>query len=128
MNKESARGSLLVGCDERGCSDEALRAALDLGQRLSTRVHGVHALALPTSSFEGNAAPVESLRRGPTLAEEATRVRELESAFDRIAVGSHGRSGLSAAVLGHVADCLLKGASKPVLAIRHPERQFLLPG
>jgi nucleotide-binding universal stress UspA family protein len=51
---------------------------------------------------------------------------ELENAFDLIAMGSHGRTGLSAALLGNVAYAIVKDASKPVLVVRHPDRKFLL--
>jgi nucleotide-binding universal stress UspA family protein len=42
--------------------------------------------------------------------------------YDLIALGTHGRTGFSAAVLGSVAYACLKQSHLPVLAIRHPER------
>ncbi len=56
----------------------------------------------------------------------ATAVLELQDSFDLIALGSHGRTGLSSALLGNVAYRILKESRKPVLAIRHPERRYLL--
>ena len=50
----------------------------------------------------------------------------LQDEYDLIAMGSHGRTGLSAAVLGNVAYSILKQSRVPVLAIRHPERSWLL--
>jgi nucleotide-binding universal stress UspA family protein len=56
----------------------------------------------------------------------ASSVLDLQDEHDLIALGSHGRTGLASALLGNVAYAILKDARKPVLAIRHPERQFLL--
>lgn len=49
-----------------------------------------------------------------------------QSSCDLIVMGSHGRTGLSAAVLGNVAYEVMKKSEKPVLAIRHPNRGWLL--
>jgi len=53
-------------------------------------------------------------------------ILELQDETDLIAMGSHGRTGLSAAVLGNVAYAVLKEARVPVLAIRHAKRTWLL--
>ncbi len=50
----------------------------------------------------------------------------LQNETDLIAMGSHGRTGLSAAVLGNVAYAVLREAHVPVLAIRHAKRSWLL--
>lgn len=57
--------------------------------------------------------------------EPVEKVLELSSACDLIVLGTHGRTGLSAVLLGNVAYSVLKRAAKPVLAIRHPEREFV---
>ncbi len=44
---------------------------------------------------------------------------------DLIVLGTHGRTGLSAFLLGSVAYSVLREARRPVLGIRHPERRFL---
>ena len=53
-------------------------------------------------------------------------ILELQDSFDLIAMGSHGRTGLSAAVLGNVAHSTMREARIPVLAIRQPNRSWLL--
>jgi len=54
---------------------------------------------------------------------EPTRsILEEQDSADLIVMGTHGRTGLGAAVLGSVAYSVLKSAELPVLAIRHPER------
>ena len=45
---------------------------------------------------------------------------------DLIVLGSHGRTGLSAVVLGNVAYGVLKASEVPVLSLRHPGREWLL--
>jgi nucleotide-binding universal stress UspA family protein len=40
------------------------------------------------------------------------------SGFDLIAIGSHGRSGVSRALLGSVAEAVMRNASCPVLVTR----------
>ncbi len=56
----------------------------------------------------------------------ASSVLEMQDSCDLIALGSHGRTGLSAVLLGNVAYSVLRESRKPVLAIRLPGRQFLL--
>jgi nucleotide-binding universal stress UspA family protein len=51
---------------------------------------------------------------------------EQQEGHDLIAIGTHGRTGLTAAVLGNVAHSVLRGATIPVLALRHPSRTWLL--
>lgn len=45
---------------------------------------------------------------------------------DLIVLGSHGRTALSGALLGNTAYSVMKRSDKPVLALRHPERAFLI--
>lgn len=53
------------------------------------------------------------------------RILELSRDADLIAMGTHGRTGLSSVLLGNVAYSVLKRSDKPVLVLRHPERSFL---
>jgi nucleotide-binding universal stress UspA family protein len=45
---------------------------------------------------------------------------------DLIVMGTHGRTGLSAALLGSVAHTVLRSASIPVLALRHSRGTYLI--
>ena len=49
-----------------------------------------------------------------------------QDAFDLIAMGTHGRTGLAAALLGSVAHDVLRRAHTPVLALRDPKRSWLV--
>jgi nucleotide-binding universal stress UspA family protein len=46
---------------------------------------------------------------------------------DLIVVGTHGRTGLSHALLGSVAERLVRKAPCPVLTVKHPEHEFVMP-
>jgi nucleotide-binding universal stress UspA family protein len=46
---------------------------------------------------------------------------------DLIIIATHGRSGLSHMLFGSVAEHVVRKASCPVLSIRHPEHEFVMP-
>ena len=54
------------------------------------------------------------------------RVLALQDAHDLVVMGTHGRSGLSAALLGSVAHGVARSASIPVLALRNPRPAYAL--
>jgi nucleotide-binding universal stress UspA family protein len=45
---------------------------------------------------------------------------------DLLVMGTHGRTGLTAALLGGVAYRVMRSAHRPVLAVRQPDRSWLL--
>lgn len=56
----------------------------------------------------------------------ADRIVELLPDYDLVVMGTHGRTGLAAAVMGSVAYSVLKRATIPVLAVRQTDRTFRL--
>jgi len=50
-----------------------------------------------------------------------------EKGVDLIVMATHGRSGLSHILLGSVAEKVVRKAPCPVLSIRHPEHEFVMP-
>lgn len=50
-----------------------------------------------------------------------------EAGIDLIVVGTHGRSGVSHLLMGSVAERVVRTAPCPVLAVRHPQHEFVLP-
>jgi nucleotide-binding universal stress UspA family protein len=50
-----------------------------------------------------------------------------EHNVDLIIIGTHGRSGLARLFMGSVAQHVVRLAPCPVLTVRHPEREFVLP-
>jgi nucleotide-binding universal stress UspA family protein len=47
--------------------------------------------------------------------------------IDLVAVATHGRTGLAHALIGSVAEKVVQMAPCPVLTIKHPEHEFVLP-
>jgi nucleotide-binding universal stress UspA family protein len=50
-----------------------------------------------------------------------------EHGTDLILVGTHGRGGVAHLFMGNVAERVVRMAPCPVLTVRHPEREFVLP-
>jgi nucleotide-binding universal stress UspA family protein len=48
-------------------------------------------------------------------------------AMDLIVMGTHGRSTVSQILAGSVAERVVRIATCPVLTVRHPEHEFVLP-
>ena len=47
--------------------------------------------------------------------------------IDLIVIGTHGRTGVSRLLVGSVAERVVRTAPCPVLTVRHPEHEFVLP-
>lgn len=50
-----------------------------------------------------------------------------EANIDLIIVGTHGRGGMAHLFMGSVAERVVRTAFCPVLTVRHPEHEFVLP-
>lgn len=61
---------------------------------------------------------------GVPFAEIIKKARECK--VDLIVLGTHGRTGLSHAIMGSVAEKVVRKAPCPVLTIRHPEHDFVM--
>jgi nucleotide-binding universal stress UspA family protein len=51
-----------------------------------------------------------------------------EAGVDLIVLGTHGRGGVTHLLMGSVAERVVRTAPCPVLTVRHPEHEFVLPG
>ena len=71
-------------------------------------------------------APVEAqvLMGSPHV--EIVRYARRED-VDLIILATHGRTGLAHALIGSVAEKVVQMAPCPVLTIKHPEHEFVLP-
>jgi nucleotide-binding universal stress UspA family protein len=61
---------------------------------------------------------------GVPFVEIIKKAREYK--VDLIVLGTHGRTGLSHAIMGSVAEKVVRKAPCPVLTIRHPEHDFVM--
>jgi nucleotide-binding universal stress UspA family protein len=50
-----------------------------------------------------------------------------EASIDLIVMGTHGRGAVGHLLMGSVAERVVRTAPCPVLTVRHPEREFVLP-
>jgi nucleotide-binding universal stress UspA family protein len=69
---------------------------------------------------------VAVVRNGNTPAYEiVTYARDAK--IDLIVIGTHGRGAMAHLVMGSVAEKVVRTAPCPVLTVRHPEHEFVLP-
>lgn len=47
--------------------------------------------------------------------------------IDLIVMGTHGRGGMAQVLMGSVAEKVVRTAPCPVLTVRHPEHEFVVP-
>jgi nucleotide-binding universal stress UspA family protein len=50
-----------------------------------------------------------------------------DKSVDVIVIGTHGRGALSHLLMGSVAEKVVRTAPCPVLTVRHPEHEFVIP-
>ncbi len=148
MNTVQPIKHILVAHDFEKDSDAALDYALGLARALGARITLLHTYEIPSMGApevlvmatdwtrQIGAVARESLakiaeRAGPPGAPLAAEVREgaawrevdsfaREHHVDLVVVGSHGRRGLSRALLGSVAERIVRTAPCPVLVVRTP--------
>lgn len=54
------------------------------------------------------------------------RILALQDEVDLVVMGTHGHTGLAGALLGNVADGVIRNGHVPVVALRNPDREWLL--
>jgi nucleotide-binding universal stress UspA family protein len=137
---------VLVAHDFGEAAQSALSYAIDLAERLKARITVVHAYEIPVYGFpEGLALTAETVGRIRSVAGQALegivqRVRRpgvdidgllrqgaawseivaaaTETKADLVVIGTHGRRGLAHALLGSVAEKVVRASPCPVLTVR----------
>jgi nucleotide-binding universal stress UspA family protein len=69
---------------------------------------------------------VTAVRASDEPSDEIVQYAEQED-IDLIVMGTHGRSNVAHLLLGSVAEKVVRTARCPVLTVRHPEREFVVP-
>jgi nucleotide-binding universal stress UspA family protein len=148
MSATSTIQHILVPHDFSETAEKAFDFALDLADKLGAHVTVLHAYEIPTYAFpEGPVLTVEMMaqieraattaidgilsrasRRSPGVKVKSTlrqgaAWREIDQAAvdlkaDLIVLGTHGRRGIARALLGSVAEKIVRTASCPVLTVR----------
>jgi nucleotide-binding universal stress UspA family protein len=116
---------ILVATDFSAASATAERVAREYAQRLQASVHVLHVVETGeeiVNALLGDVArgfepilPTVVIERGDPAARIADYARC--HGIDLIVVGTHGRTGVTRALLGSVAERLLRNAPCPVLAV-----------
>lgn len=142
---------IVVAHDFGDTAQAALVYALDLAETLGARVTVVHAYEIPlygfpegltlTADVTGHIREVAAnaldlivkrasrpslevdgiLRQGPAWSEIGVAAAEVHA--DLIVIGTHGRRGLAHALLGSVAEKVVRTAPCPVLTVRGSNRE-----
>ena len=143
---------ILIPIDFSETSTAAVGYGVDLAERYGAAVHLLHVIEksavppepeFPLGIFEGQTVARERLvdvlnaaQRKAFRSEVAVNIGSpsleiiryaKEHDIDVIVMGTHGRSGVSHMLMGSVAEKVVRKAPCPVLTVRHPEREFVMP-
>ena len=142
--------NLLVPFDFSEYSEHALDYAVNLATQLGATIHLVHVISIPTAGVPEvvvpiNASMIENMvvdyqkeldkiaaarRKQVPVGQVHVRIgdaREVilhaaeEIGADMIVMGTHGRRGFRRALLGSVAETVVRTAPCPVLTLRAPK-------
>jgi nucleotide-binding universal stress UspA family protein len=91
-----------------------LVATAEVAARLSDTAS--EALEKTAEQYRGRGVPVDAMLREGAPTEEINAVADLIEA-DIIVIGTHGRRGLARALLGSVAEGVIRTAHRPVLSV-----------
>jgi len=99
-------------------------AAAALGSKANDDQDALEAMAGQLQ--EGHKCRIRTCRRrGMAFLEIIYSARE--EAVDLIVMGTHGRTGLSHVLMGSTAEKVVRTAPCPVLTVKHPEHEFVMP-
>jgi nucleotide-binding universal stress UspA family protein len=141
---------LLVATDFTETADRALDWAVELAARVNASVTVVHAYEIPVIGFpdggiiatadvavriaegarialdnvveqrQGRGVPIDSvLREGVAWEEINAAAEQIDAGL--VVIGTHGRQGLARALLGSVAEKVIRTSHRPVVTIRGPQ-------
>lgn len=143
---------ILVPTDFSEYSAEAMKYACALAEKFDAELHLLHVLEMHVSStpvFAGGLALSPHVQESREAAEksllhiasgrQAIRATVVGPPFleilryardhqiDLIVMGTHGRSGLAHVLLGSVAERVVRKSFCPVMTVRHPKHEFVMP-
>ena len=148
---------ILVATDFSEAADAALTYGRALARAFGARLHVLHVVDDMYLRLEGDAnaavlpelqqdverraqerldallvdddpapLPVDPIIREGAAAHEIVNYAK-GADIDLIVVGTHGRGAMAHLMMGSVAERIVRTASCPVLTVRHPEHEFVVP-
>jgi len=122
---------IVVPTDFSTCAEEAWALAQRVAQTCGSELVLVHVLEAPPDTEIGKTLEqwaAKARQRGlkaRTVVRTGTPHQEIvalatDERADLVVIGTHGRSGLNRALLGSVADRVVRLAPCPVLTVREP--------
>lgn len=141
---------ILVATDFSDASDAALEHGRALARTFGATLHVLHVMEnlflrpVPGDPYVLKAATTRQLEHRLTADDRASlhAIAALETsdnpaatiavyakahAIDLVVMGTHGRVGIERLLLGSVAEKVVRTAPCPVLTVRHPEHDFVVP-
>jgi nucleotide-binding universal stress UspA family protein len=143
---------ILVPHDFSETSDAAMKYAVEIARTFGAKLHILHVsekavfematefplgldmsledavrerlLKIMTSVEQRELNPVFQVDSGTPYTEIVRYAKDC--AIDLIVMGTHGRGFVAHAVMGSVAERVVRYAPCPVLTVRHPEHEFLV--
>ncbi len=146
---------ILCPIDHSDCSKEALKYAVSFAMKDEAKLYLLHIIDIRSFNESLDAMSkqipdeetLEQLRiklldcipeeiredmnveaivvQGIPFAEIISTAREKE--IDMIVIGSHGRTGIAHMMLGSVSEKVVRKAPCPVLTVRQPGHEFVMP-
>ncbi len=146
---------ILCPIDHSDCSKEALKYAVSFAMKDEAKLYLLHIIDIRSfndslvamSQQIPDEETLEQLRmklldcipedirddmdveatviQGIPFAEIISTAKEKE--IDMIVIGSHGRTGISHMMLGSVSEKVVRKAPCPVLTVRQPGHEFMMP-
>lgn len=143
---------ILVPTDFSEYSQPAIGYACAMADKFDAELHLLHVLEVHISStpvFSGEMVPSHHIAESRAAAEKALQdvapgrnaVRATsegtvfleilryakENEIDLIVMGTHGRTGLVHVLMGSTAERVVRKAPCPVMTVRHPKHEFVMP-
>jgi len=142
--------NILVATDFGPAADAALRYGRALAQTFRARLHVLHVIdnsffrATPADPYAHKEAVLRRLQdlltaddrttlKAHAILETSDSAAEAIAAFaksaniDLVVLGTNGRGTVAQLLVGSVAERVVRIAPCPVLTVRHPEHEFVLP-
>ena len=136
--------NILVPTDFSACSEQALDYAIELAGKVDAKVHLMSVIGLPSygvpelgvgvtatmmdSMITDTQASIDQLaKKRPMIAQTLVRAGDARDVIlqtaeelkaDLIVMGTHGRRGISRALLGSVTEMIVRTSPIPVLTVR----------